>query len=305
MFVRRRFFLYNKAFLFNGICSKPEKLRQSLSPADRDKYDIYVEEVFKRYGLNISLIDNKKTDRLVAGALMSTIADRVVYEAFREKGIVPQIGCGYSSGLVGACACFSSISYDVSYDIIFCNRNTVLALEQNDKHFDMGVIIGMDGNDISEIIQSTGESENVVIGSVNSRICSMITGREPSVARVLEAATNEGALKAIKMNVGMAYHTPLIEPYASAYQKLVSEVDYKDPEYPIVSVFTNEPMMTAEEIREEQIKDIITPMRWDLSIAKMEELGVTEFYDTSADGAIKKFSRLKKRSSKIYTYADL
>ena len=70
------------------------------------------------------------------------------------------------------------------------------------------------------------------------------------------------------------------------------------------AIIVNTPK-SAEEIREEQIKDIITPMRWDLSIAKMEELGVTEFYDTSADGAIKKFSRLKKRSSKIYTYADL
>ena len=64
-------------------------------------------------------------------------------------------------------------------------------------------------------------------------------------------------------------------------------------------------MTTGEALHKEEQINVITPMQWALSIAKMEELGVTDFFDTSADGAIKKFSRLKKRSSKIHTYMDV
>ena len=45
-------------------------------------------------------------------------------------------------------------------------------------------------------------------------------------------------------------------------------------------------------------------MRWDLTLKKMEELGVKEFFDISANGAIKKFSRVSKKC-RIYTLEDI
>ncbi len=90
---------YNCAFLFNGIGTKPERLREFMSSRDRSRYDTYIHDVFKKYGLNPCVSENAEIDRLIAGALTSAIADRVVFESYLDKGIVPDIGCGYSSGL--------------------------------------------------------------------------------------------------------------------------------------------------------------------------------------------------------------
>ena len=296
---------YGCAFLFNGIGTKPERLCQFMSSRDRNRYEVYIHDVFQKYGLNPDIAENEKTDRLIAGALTSAIADRVVFESYLEKGIVPDIGCGYSSGLTNACACFSAISFDTSYDIIFCNKKTIHAITQSGNALDMGVIIGMDAASVKDLIQAAGESERVVIGSINSKICVMISGYEEGVVHVLDAAVQEGALKAIQMHAGIAYHTPFIAPYVAEFTDCIRETAYSDPKYPIVSVFENHLMTTGEELHKEEQINVITPMQWALSIAKMEELGVTDFFDTSADGAIKKFSRLKKRSSKIHTYMDV
>lgn len=296
---------YHQAFLFNGIGSKPERLCQFLSSRDRSRYEIYVHDTFKKYNLCINISENTEVDRLIAGALTSAIADRVVFESYLEKGIVPDIGCGYSSGLTNVCACFSAISFDTSYDIIFCNRKTTRAISQSGNILDMGVIIGMDAASVYDLIQDVGESERVMIGSINSKICVMISGYEEGIVHVLEAAVQEGALKAIQMHTGIAYHTPFIAPYVQTFTDFISNTTYSDPKYPIVSVFTHETMQTAEALHREEQINVITPMQWALAISKMEELGVTDFFDTSADGAVKKFSRLKKRSSKIHTYTDV
>ncbi len=296
---------YQKAFLFNGICTKPELLCSKLVTEDYLRYEKYKNEIFQKYNLRQTLSENKGPDHLIAGALSSAISDRVVFESYIRKGIIPDVGCGYSSGVVNVCACFSAISYDTSYDIIRCNKNTAESLKNSGKMFDMGIIIGLDHETVNQIIIDSDKVDKVFVGSVNSEICVMITGYEECVADVLKAADSEGALKTVKMNIGIAYHTALIKPYAGDYIDMVSQIDYKKPDYPVVSVFSGEVMTTPGQLRYENEIDVTTAMRWDRAIKALEELGVTEFYDTSADGAIKKFSRLKKRTSKIYTYKDV
>ena len=71
--------MYNRAFLFNGIGSKPEKLLVNLPPELMDKYEFYLETAFNRLGLNKDLEKNKAYDGRVAEWLISLICDRVVF----------------------------------------------------------------------------------------------------------------------------------------------------------------------------------------------------------------------------------
>ena len=63
-------------------------------------------------------------------------------------------------------------------------------------------------------------------------------------------------------------------------------------------------MTKGEQILRENQLNVYTPIRWDLAIQKLEELGVTEFFDVSANGAVSKFSRVS-RKCKIYTLEDV
>ena len=117
--------MYNRAFLFNGIGSKPEKLLVKLPPELMDKYEYYLDTAFGRLGLNKDLEKNKAYDGRVAEWIISLICDRVVFEHYIDKGIIPDIGAGYSSGIVSISGCFGSVTHEFAQNIIMMSRMNI------------------------------------------------------------------------------------------------------------------------------------------------------------------------------------
>ena len=296
--------MYNRAFLFNGIGSKPEKLLVKLPPELMDKYEYYLETAFGRLGLNMDLEKNKAYDGRVAEWIISLICDRVVFEHYIDKGIIPDIGAGYSSGIVSISSCFGSVSHEFAHDIIMMNRATMRCLERNNEKLDMGIVIGFSYSDIEEMFKDKFSPDEIVIGSGNSRFHVMVSGRADAVERALLLCQNEGAIKAFSFGTGVAYHHPVMKQYSQEYVDFCGSIEYNAPVYPILSIFSREIMTEGRQVMLENQLNVYTPIRWDLAISKLEELGVTEFFDVSANGAVSKFSRVS-RKCKIYTLEDM
>lgn len=296
---------YKKAFLFNGIGSRMEKLVLNLPSQLAERFYSYHTEELEKIGLNPDIEKNAPLDQVVVRWVTSSVCDRVIFEYYSEHGIHPDISAGYSSGLINLCACFSVIPFDFSYKIYKVTKQTIMELQQNGIDLDMGTIIGLDSETVQEIINGEGKQSEVVIGSVNSSICVMISGHREAVECVLEKAIQEGAIKAIQMKLPVAFHNQYIEPYCASFQKFCSEVPYADPPVPVVSVIDQRLMTTGADLLYENQVNVIKQMRWDMTIKKMQDLGVTEFYDLSADCAVRKFSKWDKKKSKFYTFLDI
>ncbi|WP_294413658.1 ACP S-malonyltransferase [uncultured Ruminococcus sp.] len=296
--------MYNRAFLFNGIGSKPEKLLVKLPPELMDKYEYYLETAFGRLGLNMDLEKNKAYDGRVAEWIISLICDRVVFEHYIDKGIIPDIGVGYSSGIVSISGCFGSVTHEFAHDIIMMNRATMRCLEKNNEKLDMGIVIGFSYSDIEEMFKDKFSPDEIVIGSGNSRFHVMVSGRADAVERALLLCQNEGAIKAFSFGTGVAYHHPVMKKYSQEYVDFCGSIEYNAPVYPILSIFDREIMTEGRQVMRENQLNVYTPIRWDLAIKKLEDLGVTEFFDVSANGAVSKFSRVS-RKCKIYTLEDM
>ena len=296
--------MYNRAFLFNGIGSKPEKLLVKLPPELMDKYEFYLETAFGRLGLNMDLEKNKAYDGRVAEWIISLICDRVVFEHYLDKGIIPDIGAGYSSGIVSISSCFGSVPHEFAHDIIMMNRATMRCLEKNNEKLDMGIVIGFSYSDIEEMFKDKFSPDEIVIGSGNSKFHVMVSGRADAVEKALLLCQNEGAIKAFSFGTGVAYHHPIMKKYSQEYVDFCGSIEYSAPIYPILSIFDREVMTKGSQVMRENQLNVYTPIRWDLAISKLEELGVTEFFDVSANGAVSKFSRVS-RKCKIYTLEDV
>lgn len=297
---------FRRAFLFNGIGTKPEKLMQAMTPQMLEKYRNYCHDEFMRLNLSEEISKNTPMDRLAAEWLSSLISDRVVYEYYIEKGIFPDIGMGHSSGIVSISACFGAISHQFAHEVIMMNRATMRSLSEAGESQDMGTIIGMGIDDVNELIEENNfSSDEVMVGSANSRICTMISGRKEIVLKLLDVAQTAGAIKVIPFNIGLAYHHPMIAKYSDEYVSFCESGDYYAPEYPVLSIFDGRIMTTGEDLKKENCINILNPIRWDLALKKLEELGVTEFFDVSANGAVGKFSRINKRKSRIYTFDEV
>ena len=293
-----------RAFLFNGIGSKPEKLLVKLPPELMDKYEVYLDQTFKRLGLNKDIEKNKAYDGRVAEWVISLICDRVVYEYYIEKGIIPDIGAGYSSGIVSISGCFGAVSHDFAHDIIMMNRSTMRCLEEHDVKLDMGVVIGFSYDDASKVLEGHFSPDELIIGCGNSKFHVTLSGYADAVEKALELCQKEGAIKVFSLGTGVAYHHPIMKNYSQEYVDLCGQDVYSDPLYPILSIFDYRIMTTGADIMKENQLNVYSPIRWDIALTKLEELGCREFFDDSANGAVSKFSRLK-RKCKIYTLEDI
>ena len=296
--------MYNRAFLFNGIGSKPEKLLAQLTPEMTDRYETYRKEAFTRLGLDLDMDKNTGFSAKAAEWMVPFLCDRVVYEYLIGQGITPDIGAGYSSGIVSASACFGSIRHEDAHDIVMTHLSMFRGLQEKGIRLDMGIIIGFHYDELKELLSGRFSSDELIIGSGNSDFHVMISGRAETVEKAIEFCQNEGAIKAFSMGTGTAFHHPLMEQYSTEYISLCQRLAYKEPEYPIISVFDHTVLKTADEVRKENLLNVFTPMRWDLALKNLEKLGVKEFIDVSANGAIKKFSRVG-RGCRIYTLEDV
>lgn len=297
--------MYKRAFLFNGIGSKPEKLLVKFPPALMEKYEYYLDQAFTRLGLNKDLEKNRAYDGRVAEWVISLICDRVVFEHYIDMDIIPDIGAGYSSGIVSISSCFGSVSHEFAHDIIMMNRSTMKALERDNMKLDMGIIIGMNYQDARDFLAEKFSEDEIIVGSGNSAFHVMISGSAEAVESALGYALEAGALKAFSFGTGVAYHHPVMKAYTTEYDAFCASTKYKDPDYPMISGFDSRLIETGEEVMRENIMNCYTPIRWDLALKKLEKMGVTEFFDVSANGAVKKFSRVNKSKCKIYTLEEL
>lgn len=295
--------MYNKAFLFNGIGSKPEKLTPALPPELYDKYISYFDTAFERLGLCKDIDKNTFTNRRVAEWIVSLLCDRVIFEYLISKGITPDIGAGYSMGIVSLGACFGCYSHEFAHDIIMTTRKVTKRISDASADMDLGVVIGFSYDDISELLKSKFSEDDIIVGSGNSKFHTMLSGKTDVLEKALEYCNQEGALKTFRFDAGIAFHHPSMKQFADDYVDICGSVPYNDPLCPIISVFNCNVLTTAEDMLKENQLNIYTPIRWDLAIKKLEELGVKEFYDMSANSAVKKFSRFG-RKCKIYTIED-
>lgn len=290
---------YKTAVLFNGVGCISDKYVSQWPENLREKFNNYCISVFSELNISDENTNGNNADEI--SWIKSAICDRIIYEYYLEKGIRFDIGAGYSSGILNILACFGSLNFTDVYKAMQTAKKCIISMQKNGIFMDMGIIIGLESQTVLEIISSLNAENSVAVGSINSPFCILISGKENAVCSVLEKAHFEGALKTIKMNIGTAFHNPMIKNYCKDFTDLLGTFNFSKPEIPLVSALDQQIMTDSKTVCHDSCINLYTPMRWDLTISALEKMGVTEFYDISTGSALKKISKFSRKSV-IHTF---
>ena len=146
----------------------------------------------------------------------------------------------------------------------------------------MAAVLGLDEMILEEVARESG----VYVSNVNTTEQIVISGHKMSVARAMDMALIRGARKVIPIMVGGAFHSGLMDPAKIELQKLVSEMDFCDPEVPIIANCTGRPLKTSEEIKNELVSQMSGCVQWKRSVDQMISFGVTNFLEIGPGKAI-------------------
>jgi [acyl-carrier-protein] S-malonyltransferase len=157
----------------------------------------------------------------------------------------------------------------------------------------MAAILGLDDDIVERICAET--SGVVVAANYNCPGQLVISGDLAAIDAACAALTTAGAKRALKLAVGGAFHSPLMEPARIELQEAIANTSFHTPSCPIYQNVTASPVTNPEEIKLNLIAQLTAPVRWTQTMQRMIADGCSEVIECGPgkvlQGLFKKVSR--------------
>jgi [acyl-carrier-protein] S-malonyltransferase len=165
----------------------------------------------------------------------------------------------------------------------------------------MAAILGLDEMTMEEIARETG----TYVSNINTAEQIVISGEHIAVARALDLATARGAKKVIRLKVGGAFHSGLMEPARVGLMEAIDDIQFHNPEIPIIANVTGEPLTTARSVKRELIAQVCGCVQWKRSIDYMVSSGVNDFIEVGPGKALSGMVKRISSDANIVSVGDM
>jgi [acyl-carrier-protein] S-malonyltransferase len=92
-----------------------------------------------------------------------------------------------------------------------------------------------------------------------------------------EELLRERKVRAKRLPVGGAFHSPLMEPAVAPFQELVERIEVREPRVPVLSCVTAAPF---NDVRDQLVQALTSPVRWTDVMAALQGLGAARYVET-------------------------
>jgi [acyl-carrier-protein] S-malonyltransferase len=219
--------------------------------------------------------------------LHSTILATVLGESFK-----PDMVAGHSLGEFSALVASKALSPDDGL-ILVSKRAMAMQKACERTPSTMAAILGLDDRIIEEVCASI--TEVVVPANYNSPGQIVISGSDAGIDRAIELLKEKGAKRALKLAVGGAFHSPLMEPARLELEEAIKNTVFHKPVCPIYQNVNALPTTDPAVIRLNLISQLTSPVRWTQSVMNMMADGATSFTEVGPgcvlQGLIKKVNK--------------
>ncbi len=161
----------------------------------------------------------------------------------------------------------------------------------------MVAVIGAEESLLAEACAETG----TCLANINCPGQLVISGHRDKLAQTVEVLKARGVSRTIPLQVSGAFHTPLMQPAADGLAEVITSLTFAGPAIPVIANTTAEPLTTAEEIREELLRQLCNCVRWQQSVERMLSDGISSFIEIGPGkvltGLIKRIDRTASTSN--------
>lgn len=193
-----------------------------------------------------------------------------------EKGFQPAMVAGHSLGEYSALAIAGAFDFATGLEMVKI-RATSMQQAGVDQPGTMAAILGMADEQVEAICNLLGAEALVVPANYNAPGQLVISGSVDGVRQAMALAKEQGALKAVELNVSGAFHSPLMSPAKTALAEKIEATDIRDLSIPVYANVTASPVTGGDEIKKALLDQLENPVRWYESINNMAGTGIAQF----------------------------
>ncbi|MFI3266452.1 MAG: ACP S-malonyltransferase [Rikenellaceae bacterium] len=204
----------------------------------------------------------------------------------------PDMVAGHSLGEFSALVSVGALDFEDGLKLVAARAAAMQkACELNPST--MAAIIGLEDSVVEEVCNSIDGV--VVAANYNCPGQLVISGTMEAIDAACAMLTEKGAKRALKLAVGGAFHSPLMEPARVELEAAIAAAPFKTPIAPVYQNVDAKPYTDPEQIKANLIAQLTAPVRWTQISKNMIADGLTELVElgpgTVLQGLVKKVSR--------------
>ncbi len=219
--------------------------------------------------------------------LHSVILAKSLGEAFK-----PDMVAGHSLGEFSALVAAGALSFEDGLTLVSKRAQAMQkACEQNPST--MAAVLGLDDKTVEDICKSIDGV--VVAANYNCPGQLVISGSNEAIDQACEKMKAAGAKRALKLPVGGAFHSPLMEPAKVELEEAIKAAPFTAPVCPVYQNVDAKPYTDPQTIKANLIAQLTAPVRWTQIVENMLADGADSFTELGPgavlQGLIKKVNR--------------
>ena len=211
----------------------------------------------------------------------------------------PDMVAGHSLGEFSALVAAGTLSFEEGLKLV-AKRAMAMQKACEAKPSTMAAVLALSDETVENLC---AEVEDVVApANYNCPGQVVISGTIEGIDKACEKMLAAGAKRALKLKVGGAFHSPLMQPAQEELAEAIAAAEFSTPRCPVYQNVDGKPHTDPKEIKENLIKQLTAPVRWTYDVQAMIADGADDFTELGPgkvlQGLISKIDRNVKTSGK-------
>jgi [acyl-carrier-protein] S-malonyltransferase len=193
------------------------------------------------------------------------------YEVLKDRH-EPDLMAGHSLGEITALVAAGAIDADHGLELVAARGRLMQEAAEETGDGGMLAVRARDRAPVEEVAAEAGVS----IANDNAPDQLVLSGAVKALDEA-ERLLRERKVRAKRLPVAGAFHSPLMDPAVEPFRELAERVEVRTPRVPVLSCVTAAPF---QDVREQLVQAIVSPVRWTDVMSALHGLGATRYVET-------------------------
>jgi len=227
------------------------------------------------------------TTEFVQPALLA--CDVAAFRVLEAEGVAFVGVAGHSLGEFAALVAAGVVALGDALDLVVV-RGAAMQRAGEERPGTMTALLGVGAKDAAALCDEARDDDVLVVANENSPAQAVISGSVPAIVRA-EALAKERKVRAIRLNVAGAFHSPLMEPARAAIDERIDAIEFSAPRVPVAENVVGTLVSDPAEIRSLLKRHVVSPVRWESSVRAIADAGATSFLEAGPGDVLTKLMK--------------
>ena len=220
------------------------------------------------------------------------------FRVLSESNVSATIAAGHSLGEYSALVAAGALGFEDGLALVQ-KRGALMHQAGLERPGTMAAVLGLPAGALDEVLKEASKRGMVQAANLNSPNQLVVSGEVAAVEECMRLAREKGAAKAIRLPVGGAFHSPLMESASRGLEDVLRNVRVRKAGFPVVANYTGDEETEPDDIKQNLARQVLGAVRWEESMRRMLSKGVKHFVEVGPGNVLKGLMRGIDRQASV------